>query len=122
MHAVVVRYAPKTMDTRRCQLSELQPKFIRITRSNVVREETDDASGHGLLFCCPKCLSGARAHSIVCWFAEREVSDEEIPADRRWIAEGTSYEDLTVHGQISVRGGCRWRGRIRVGVVTTEAS
>jgi hypothetical protein len=111
------------MDKRRCQLSELQPKFLQITKSNVERHETDAAAtAHGVIFCCPKCLGGLHEHSIVCWFAERDVPDDEIPSDRRWIAEGTSYGDLTVHGPITVRGGCRWSGRIRTGVVSTEPS
>jgi len=122
MHAVVVRYTSENMGTRRRQLSELQPKFLQITRSNVDRRETDDATAHGLLFCCPKCLDGPRAHSILCWFSGRNVPDEEMPVDRRWAAEGSGYDDLTVDGTICVRGGCHWCGRIRDGVVVTEAA
>jgi hypothetical protein len=102
------------------KLSELQPKFLVIERSNVQRREVDDLSvAQGVMFVCPRCreLKVERQHSVVCWFAGREVSDDEMPIWQRWLVSGAGYDDLTVHGLISVQGGCGWRGRIRNGRV-----
>jgi hypothetical protein len=100
------------------RLAELQPKFLVIERSNMQRREVDElTSAHGILFMCPRCLGrpSERRHSVVCWFAQRGVPDAEMPTWDRWLASGSGYDDLTIDGVISVRGGCCWSGRIRAG-------
>ena len=113
MMTTAVRCATQVM-----RLAELQPTFLVIERSNVQRREVDDFNlAHGLMFMCPRCLRRPveGRHSVVCWFAGRAVPEEEIPTWARWMAIGSSYDDLTVDGIIAVRGGCHWRGRIRGG-------
>ena len=115
MSARTVLVVPSAM-----KLSELQPKFLVIVRSNVQRLEVDDFDGaQGVMFLCPRCCSGSRPvwiqHSVVCWFSDREVPDTEIPTWYRWPAHGAGYDDLTIDGQIRVRGGCRWSGWIHGG-------
>jgi len=103
------------------RLSELQPTFLVIEKSNVQRREVDDLrAAHGLMFACPRCLRSVleRRHSVVCWFADRSVPEGEMPSWARLPVKGSTYDDLTVDGVIAVRGGCRWRGRIQAGRIT----
>jgi hypothetical protein len=113
MWTTAVRCASDVM-----RLAELQPKFLVIEKSNAQRREVDEmAVAHGLMFMCPRCLrmSAERRHSVVCWFADRLVPEGEMPTWARWTVSGSGYGDLTLDGVIAVRGGCRWRGRIRDG-------
>lgn len=117
MQTIVVGCATEAM-----RLADLQPKFLVIERSNVSRREVDNlAVAHGLMFVCPQCVrrSAERRHSVVCWFADRSVPDEEMPRWQRLAVHGSRYEDLTLDGVIVVRGGCRWRGRIRDGRIVS---
>jgi hypothetical protein len=104
------------------RLVDLQPKFLAIEKSNASRKEMDAfEQAQGVMFTCPKCIreQGARAHSIVCWFAGHDVSEHEIPEGERWVAIGTGYRDLTLVGIVALRGGCLWSGRIRHGRIRT---
>jgi len=106
--------------SERVRLVELQPAFLVIDKSNVLRHEVDElAAAQGLLFVCPKCRRRAieHRHSVVCWFSGRNVPDEEMPTWNRLDVYGSVYSDLTVVGVIAVRGGCEWRGRIQFGRV-----
>lgn len=108
------------MQTKAVQLVDLEPTFLVIDQSNVHRRELDDmARAQGLMLLCPKCLYDvrARSHSLLCWFADRDVPDVEMPTGARWVAIGTSYADLTLEGDIAVRGGCGWRGQIARGAI-----
>ena len=63
----------------------------------------------GILFLCPKCFNES-GHSILVWFKDRNVSPSALPAPR-WIATGTSLDDLTLSPSIDL-GGTDWHGFI----------
>lgn len=91
-------------------LVDLEPHFVRENADCWVPVE-GLASAQGLLFLCPGCLD----HYILCWFADRGVSDSACPAPR-WRVSGESAADLSLSPSINLdvpgAEGCKWHGWI----------
>jgi hypothetical protein len=104
---------------------ELEPKFRRIaTRGDeyaIHERPCSIADAHGVRFLCPACLRMNKGpmgtHSIVVWFADRDVPAEAVPPPR-WHASGSGLHDLTLAPSIQLQSGCRWHGFITAGRVT----
>lgn len=87
------------------------------------------ADAQGVEFLCPKCFADNNGpvgtHMVMLWSRSRGVPDDATPGPGRWTLHGTSYADLTVHGDpvgnprsVQLNGGCGWHGFITNGEVT----
>lgn len=108
----------------RVKLLELEPQFMRVTEPKKRYANVDDlASAQGLLLLCPACFtkngdSNIGVHSVLVWFRDRGVPDDEEPLPGRWEVSGTGYADLTLKPSVHVTKGCMWHGFITAGEVT----
>lgn len=72
----------------------------------------------GILFDCPLC----GRHSILAWFRDRGVADDESPGPGRWTPTGTDFHDLTLTPSINLDvkpdSACKWHGWVTNGEVT----
>ena len=106
-------------------LRELEARLL-IREDDRMRGTTEDlAEAQGIMFICPKCFhedGAVGAHSVLCWFKNRGVPDDEVPGPGRWNPSGTSLDDLTFvpPGAVSVllTSGCGWHGFVRNGRAT----
>ena len=108
------------------KLTDLEATFLRIVipnRETIAVDTIEDAQG--VMFLCPKCFKTNNGpigtHSVICWFLDRGVSDDENPKPGRWGAFGTGLHDLTLRAgssSILLQGGCNWHGFIRDGEAT----
>jgi len=106
-------------------LHELEAKFIRLNPYGyTIVDSLDEAQG--LMFLCPKCFDSnggnVGTHSVVCWFANRGVPDDQNPKPGRWVPAGTGLDDLTFTNpgaaSVQLMTGCQWHGFIRDGRAT----
>lgn len=96
----------------------------------------------GVMFQCPKCAQGkniidqepfeegeeafargvAGAHYVLCWFKNpckaRPVPESTTPGPGRWVAWGTTIDDLTLTPSVFLKTGCAWHGFVRDGIAT----
>jgi len=85
-------------------LTELEPEFCVATGNGSFRRVPTFAEAQGILFLCPSCFSrndGKGVHSVLVWFRDKGVPPEMFPAPR-WVATGTSLEDLTISPSINL--------------------
>lgn len=83
------------------------------------------AEAQGISFLCPQCFKNNNGpvgtHTIICWFTDRGVPDNETPGPGRWSPSGTSYADLSFVGpqsaSILIQGGCNAHFFIRNGAI-----
>jgi len=101
------------------KLSTLAPHFIRVT-GNGFREVESYRDAQGIYFLCPFCFqrkgSAEGVHSVLVWFAGRDVPDDETPAPR-WRVSGSGYDDLTITPSIDLGPG-EWHGFVTRGEVS----
>jgi len=103
------------------KLLALQPLLVRYYAEPVGMVPVNSLDeAQGVIFNCPKCwfMDGdpSKAHSILVWFADRNVPDMAVPRPR-WHAEGTSLKDLTLRPSIDLGAG-DWHGFITNGEIT----
>jgi len=80
---------------------------------------TDDLSlAGGVTFLCPKCRFTDQ-HSLLVWFAGRNVPAGVTPGPGRWHATGTGLANLTLRPSILLPTGCQWHGHVIDGAVYT---
>lgn len=103
------------------KLTTLEGQFLRLSEDGRwAHVETLDAA-QGVMFLCPICWvangGDVGTHSVVTWFRDRGVSDDEVPGPGRWIVSGTGIDDLTLSPSIhlSGKGGCGWHGWVKSG-------
>lgn len=114
------------------RLSALSPHWI--TKADVGGHWEDkvetQVEAQGIRFLCPLCfakIGSARGtpHSVIVPFAGRGWPDAYLPGMgdkqpdgtvRRWTAEGTNFDNLTVKPSVLLSGsGCGWHGFITNG-------
>jgi hypothetical protein len=104
-------------------LSQLEPRFVRITAPEHYQDVDRLADAQGLDMFCPKCWaangnSAVGTHHVRVWFRDRGVPDQEVPKPGRWQVSGLSIVDLTLSPSIRLTSGCGWHGFVTVGQVT----
>lgn len=118
------------------RLADLSAELVKLTTADGSgwRIVETLAEAQGVMFQCPKCAIGKiveeedgrrfvrGAHSIICWFRGRGVSDEVEPGPGRWTPSGSGLHDLTfVPGDppmacsVLLLSGCEWHGFVRDG-------
>jgi hypothetical protein len=86
------------------------------------RPETsiDLGRAQGVMFLCPTCFVRNKGpvgtESVLCWFNGRGIPAEALPGPGRWIASGTSFDDLTLSPSVNVDKE-HWHGFITNGEV-----
>ena len=105
-------------------LTDLDATFRRILDERTDQEGVPFAEAQGIRFLCPKCFEAnghkpEGVHSVLCWFADKDVPDGKSPGPARWQATGTSVEDLTLTPSVLLTSGCRWHGFVTAGLVTS---
>ena len=117
------------MATDSYTLRELEAQLTRITEPGRSYEYVDSLEdAQGIWFLCPKCYQenggAVGTHQVLCWFADRGVSDEESPGPGRWNTSGTGLDDLSFVGpraaSVLLTDGCRWHGFVRQGRATLK--
>lgn len=105
------------------KLPELCPepiRFISKDRYRILPLDTPPSKADGIIFLCPVCFKKnggpEGTHSMLCWFTERGIPDDEKPGPGRWIATGDSFERLTLRA--SILTDC-WHGYITDGETST---
>lgn len=110
-------------------LRELEAQLLRITSINTFEHVELVRHAQGVTFLCPKCYiargcSKYGVHSVICWFAHRNVPPHLPPAPGRWnpSPSSTSIDDLEFIGpgsfSVQLTSGCMWRGYIKGGRAT----
>ncbi len=104
------------------RLAGLEPTFVveATTTGFLPRTTCGLPEAQGLLFLCPLCWKRnggpVGTHSILVWFADRNVPAECEPKPR-WTATGTGLHDLTLAPSIDLskgEAGC-WHGFVQNG-------
>ena len=92
-------------------LSDLDAKLVHTTTDG--SQDVDAlADADGVMFDCPKC----RDHKIGVLFTAAPQGVAWDPSrGKRWTAEGTSLQDLTLSPSILLLSGCQWHGFVRNG-------
>lgn len=99
------------------RLDDLEPELVvHAPSASPAHLPLTLANAQGVMFGCPQC-SGPKSHSILCWFRNRGVPDNETPGPGRWDVSGASLEDLTLSPSVNVKG-C-WHGFVRNGEIIT---
>lgn len=120
-------------------LRELDACFIRLTAEGNYEHVDRLGLAQGVRFLCPKCFlekgrSKYGVHSVICWFANRNVPLTLEPRGR-WNASGKpierpdgriiyteSIDDLTFIGpgsfSVLLSSGCKWHGYVKNGHAT----
>jgi len=106
------------------RLTELEPELVAHAPSaSAAHLPLTLDNAQGLLFVCPKCHSAQGrpgSHSVLCWFRNRGVPDDETPGPGRWDVSGTGFDDLSLSPSVHLSGpGCGWHGFIRNGEIIT---
>ncbi len=103
------------------KLTQLDGQLLKITGKGGFRTDATMAEAQGVLFICPKCYATNKGkvgtHSIIIWFRDKGVPAEMEPKPR-WLATGTSIDDLTCSPSVALIGDCAWHGWIRNGDAT----
>lgn len=106
------------------KLTELEAQFVRCDDPRTTSAVDTLAEAQGIMFLCPKCYAAndgpVGTETVICWFADRGVPDDERPLPGRWIPSGTGYDDLTFVGpnaaSVHLTGpGCGWHGFVKHG-------
>lgn len=96
-------------------LRELEATFLRLTQNGWM-EVGNLASAQGVVLLCPGCFvkngGSIGTHLLIAFFRDRNVPDNALPGPGRWIASGTSLDDLTLEPSVCID--C-WHGFIRAG-------
>ena len=90
------------------KLTDLEPTFLRYENrgdQHIYHHRVETvAEAHGVLFLCPKCFlanGGAKGtHAILCWSRSAGTPETAKPLPGRWALAGTSFEDLTLNGDV----------------------
>lgn len=107
------------------RLEELDPSWLYVgsTPNSYRREDIrlNRGNAQGVLFLCPTCFvknnGPVGTHTIICWFADRDVPPEVMPGIHRWKTSGGTVHDLTLDPSIDSGQG-HWHGWIKNGEVT----
>ncbi len=109
------------------RLRDLEAQLVRIAQEDgrtVYRHVDMVNDAQGVSFLCPACYAtngGKRGtHSVICWFADRGVPEDERPLPGRWVPSGTTIDDLTFIGPAAAsvllqHAPCAWHGFVRNG-------
>ena len=108
------------------KFSDLNPEFIRLNRTSSdvnrwsYRGVKTLGEADGIRFLCPvhfeKHNGAAGAHSVICWFQDRDIPEELSPGPGRWVASGELLT-LTLVPSVDLGSG-DWHGHITNGEVT----
>jgi hypothetical protein len=90
------------------RLVDLEPEWVYAGQEpGSFRRSDDNSRPQGILFACPFCFrknSGLiGTHSILVWFADRDVPPSNEPLPRWTVASGTTFEDLTLTPSINLQ-------------------
>lgn len=106
------------------RLTDLEPEWVRASGSNSLGYSSDFTQAQGLIFACPFCFRKngglVGTHMVLIWFAGRGAPDECEPLPRWTIADGSSFENLTVTPSINLQTNGRteeWHGWITDGEI-----
>lgn len=126
------------------KLTDLEPEWVNYgsagsfhrfsdTHSHVDYDKEEVAEGFhdyseeftqadGVLFLCPICFKKNNGpvgtESVLCWFRNRpNVPADATPGPGRWVASGTSFDDLTLSPSVNVDHE-HWHGFITNGEVS----
>lgn len=104
------------------RLRDLEARFYRITAPGHRLEVDTLAEAQGVLFLCPACFKTNNGpigtHSVMTWFRDRGVPDDEVPRPGRWqvASSSTGLDDLTLTPSVLLPGpGCGWHGFVTNG-------
>lgn len=112
----------------------LDPQFVGSYHPGGYRRLDTIDGAQGVLFQCPLCSEGKPpgepdgrgfrgAHYILAWFANPinapRVPDDADPKPGRWVATGTTFENLSLSPSILLQGGCGWHGYVTNGMTST---
>jgi hypothetical protein len=86
------------------RLVDLEPEFIKLESEETWRtiSSTLVVDADGIIFKCPKCVSGAfarRVHSVICWKLHVPLTIHPKPG--RWEFVGHSFYDLSLRASSS---------------------
>lgn len=97
------------------RLADLEPEWVRHSEGDGV---LTISNAQGIMFGCPIC----DRHSILAWFKDRGVPDDEEPGPGRWTPSGTDFGDLSLVPSINLNvkpdSPCKWHGFVTNGEVT----
>lgn len=99
------------------KLIELKPQFLVIVEPGKRYNHIDHLQvAQGVRFECPVCPD-EKSHSVLVWFANRDVPEVETPGPGRWSvgSASTDLKNLTLTPSIHLD--C-WHGHITDGNVT----
>jgi hypothetical protein len=98
------------------KLVDLEPQFLKVIDADSHCYVDTILEAQGLLFLCPLCFINNNGpigtHSILTWFRDRGVPDDQIPIPGRWIMSGSDYSNLNLYPSIQLTLGCKWHGNI----------
>lgn len=111
------------------KLTDLEPEWVVTGGSpNSLKRDNEltIATAQGVLFLDPvefaKNGGPVGTSSVLCWFRNRGVSDDEKPAPGRWDVSGTGFADLTLNPSVDCSCGGKhpgaWHGWVKNGEVT----
>jgi hypothetical protein len=102
------------------RLTALEPQFVKQEGKGFLHVDSLEQA-QGILFLCPFCYQknggDIGTHSVLVWFRNRGVIDEE----HEWIVSGTGYNDLTLQPSIDLTQNTTqpcWHGFVTGGEVT----
>lgn len=100
-------------------LRDLDATLLKILDASATLFVDDLADAHGVRFLCPKCFETHKGkvgtHSIVCWFVG--VDPGKSPNPGRWSPSGTSLDDLSLSGSVSIASPCAAHFHVRNGKI-----
>lgn len=108
-------------------LRELDAVLLRIAGDGTYEHVERLSQAQGVSFACPKCYVSSGnslrgVHSVLCWFADRNVPADLPPLPGRWHPMGTTVDDLEFTGpgafSVKLEGGCGWHGYVKRGRAT----
>jgi hypothetical protein len=80
----------------------------------------DIAKAQGIMFLCPTCFKKNNGpvgtESVLCWFKDRGVPDDELPGPGRWQVSGSSFDDLSLSPSVNVDHE-HWHGWVQNGEI-----
>lgn len=111
------------------RLVDLDPEWVIVgSTPNAIRRDADltIATAQGVLFLDPvefaKNGGEVGTSSVLCWFRNRGVPDDEAPGPGRWDVTGSDFSDLTLSPSVDLSCGGKhpggWHGWVQNGEVT----